>query len=805
MGMEMKKGMFLLPWLSLGFLGLGMYFGFCSSYAYAGDGLRSVILLFLLSGVISFVMLQLKKNWVWAGTAAFLFFALVVLVLYKDRLQADGQTLLYYINQKAISYSGRGIVSGEFKIAAAGDGKLLLYYICSIVFLYSAFFGFRERWKLFGMVPFFCGAFIGVPVGKMPGKKSLLCLLAGVILGLFWMTSQEKGGSSAFKQKERKTFQGSFQICLLLLFIFGIGVCFASGVTNGTQKRILGKYEIYLKKQHKFERNAKAYMEQIGRMLRSCIGLDVDGNLSNDSPRYTNQVIMKVTLDEKPEQSIYLKSYVGGQYKDGKWISADEKGNRWLLGSKADTQALWSQGFMGLSGVENGFEGMNAQKIQIRYVGIGKWGRSASVPYFTDVRNHDKEEEANKALTLIGDCFAERKSNSYELPCYSIGQSMQWEVANSPYLRRSSTKEYEKLINRLFQNNYRRYVEQEYEKLPKGSVSRLQNYASQNRSSLVGENEQSTIANIRRVLHSTAKYSKKLDAVPEGEDYVEYFFFTQKKGFCEHFATTGTLLLRSCGIPARYVSGYRVDASKFKQNSDGTYTASVRDSAAHAWSEVFTNDLGWVPAEMTPGVGGAQGRTLRRLTHAEEMGMGKYATNMENQEHGVVKDLTEEDTVKKKAKKSAVTTERNSYMGYVILAFMAAVAIYILISRFKHWIERMKLKSRRGQRTEYVIYDVRLLLRFLRKFGISKISKMNDKEWLNEVKYRLPSKVVDKDLLEVERIIQKACFAKADITEEEYEFYCMHSKKIRKWMFESKNVLIRRFRLLTGDYKRSKI
>ena len=53
-----------------------------------------------------------------------------------------------------------------------------------------------------------------------------------------------------------------------------------------------------------------------------------------------------------------------------------------------------------------------------------------------------------------------------------------------------------------------------------------------------------------------------------------------------HFASTGVLLLRKLGVPARYVSGYKVDASEFKLDTsqvEKSYECSVPDSDSHAW------------------------------------------------------------------------------------------------------------------------------------------------------------------------------------------------------------------------------
>ena len=62
--------------------------------------------------------------------------------------------------------------------------------------------------------------------------------------------------------------------------------------------------------------------------------------------------------------------------------------------------------------------------------------------------------------------------------------------------------------------------------------------------------------------------------------------------------------MRELGVPARYVSGYRVENDEFtkteSQEEEYRYECSVPDSDAHAWAEVYLDDYGWLPVEMTP-------------------------------------------------------------------------------------------------------------------------------------------------------------------------------------------------------------
>ncbi|MGB5472344.1 MAG: DUF3488 and transglutaminase-like domain-containing protein [Gammaproteobacteria bacterium] len=78
---------------------------------------------------------------------------------------------------------------------------------------------------------------------------------------------------------------------------------------------------------------------------------------------------------------------------------------------------------------------------------------------------------------------------------------------------------------------------------------------------------------------------------------VDEFLFETRRGFCEHYAGAFTILMRAAGIPARVVTGYLGG----EQNPiDDYYT--VRQSDAHAWTEVWYADQGWVRIDPTTAV-----------------------------------------------------------------------------------------------------------------------------------------------------------------------------------------------------------
>ncbi|MDX2506601.1 MAG: DUF3488 and transglutaminase-like domain-containing protein, partial [Gammaproteobacteria bacterium] len=70
-----------------------------------------------------------------------------------------------------------------------------------------------------------------------------------------------------------------------------------------------------------------------------------------------------------------------------------------------------------------------------------------------------------------------------------------------------------------------------------------------------------------------------------GENAMDDFLFTTRRGFCEHYASAFTYLMRAAGLPARVVIGYQGG----KMNPLDDYMI-VRQSDAHAWSEVWINN-----------------------------------------------------------------------------------------------------------------------------------------------------------------------------------------------------------------------
>ena len=86
---------------------------------------------------------------------------------------------------------------------------------------------------------------------------------------------------------------------------------------------------------------------------------------------------------------------------------------------------------------------------------------------------------------------------------------------------------------------------------------------------------------------------------------LDQFFFDTKAGFCVHYASAYTYLMRAAGIPARIVTGYLGgeynDASSAQKSKQGGHL-SIYQYDAHAWAEIWLEGIGWQRVDPTAAV-----------------------------------------------------------------------------------------------------------------------------------------------------------------------------------------------------------
>ncbi len=141
----------------------------------------------------------------------------------------------------------------------------------------------------------------------------------------------------------------------------------------------------------------------------------------------------------------------------------------------------------------------------------------------------------------------------------------------------------------IFDNNY-------YRGLPEEGNARTRALAKNMREAVSSETD--FIEDVLRMFNEQA-YFYTLEPPQLGRNPVDQFLFEARQGFCEHYASAFAVMMRAVGIPTRIVLGYQGG----ELNNFGNYSYMiVRQSDAHAWTEVWLENRGWVRVDPTAAV-----------------------------------------------------------------------------------------------------------------------------------------------------------------------------------------------------------
>lgn len=227
--------------------------------------------------------------------------------------------------------------------------------------------------------------------------------------------------------------------------------------------------------------------------------------------------------------------------------------------------------------------------------------------------------------------------------------------------------------------------------------------------------------------------------------YIDYFLLEKKEGYCSYYATAFVVIARSCGIPSRYVQGYRAKAGD-------SLHIEVNSSSAHAWPEAYIDGVGWIAFEPTPGYG-------------ERIPLSGWATSEETEEHdfyGVPGSNPydgEEGLGSGTDKSSALSSI--DYKRYAVPVCAGVVFTLLLLGVDmiirKRRYERLSLK-------EKALWHCRKNMHRLRRKKLGKLPE----ETLSEYKERLSGQSQDLQLDFLD-IYARLLYSTADITDDEFK------------------------------------
>ncbi|MGB0580579.1 MAG: transglutaminase TgpA family protein [Limisphaerales bacterium] len=203
---------------------------------------------------------------------------------------------------------------------------------------------------------------------------------------------------------------------------------------------------------------------------------------------------------------------------------------------------------------------------------------------------------------------------------------------------------------------------------------------------------------------------------------LEDFLLSEQRGHCERFASALALLLRAEGIPSRVVVGF---VPGRKNWFSGWYDIRFRD--AHAWTEAWFPDQGWVQLDATPRGGmDLGGMDIAELLDAlDVMWYANFVNFSRADQQGVISFSSE-------AIREA-TAAAQTHLVKIVGLFIVLALIYVW-RRHKPVMVSDDPKAERQRRIEYAENCYGQMLRMLSELGYRKAPHQTPNEFLITLK-----------------------------------------------------------------------
>ncbi|MDD3173274.1 MAG: transglutaminase-like domain-containing protein [Herbinix sp.] len=519
------------------------------------------------------------------------------------------------------------------------------------------------------------------------------------------------------------------------------------------------------------------------------------GKLSNSGEvTYTDseQLLIMVPYESAAE-GIYLKGYVGSVYT----------GDRWEEHSKEDKKK-YKELQKNLS--KEVFAPTN-QTFQLinQILNLNRTGDDLNTNFLPDYEIYQgnceiEYKEANKKYIytpyftnyeLLGQTYSKqdlytapkKRKDKYEFNYFFNLSSNYLLYILSKEGQIDSYKQYEKL--------YRDYVYQVYTEMPEDGLERLKKDFSEDNIQVTGVTEK--IAYVKNYLDQNTEYSLSPGKLPSDKDFVEYFLYENKLGYCSHYASAATLMLRAMGIPARYVEGYAVGPGQVSQSqteeiqtvtayigSDiGKYNYDmnmiqiiVRDYNAHAWVEVYIDGCGWIPIEFTPGSAIEYNNSVvNNLTQAKDIISQEEAAAPTKEPAQPTSAVTDQKTDKQANKSNHLATitgntKENIRLNHIfiivfLLLSISVGTVFLIIKIRKR--RRIRSSQNRNKTALFLFMEIEKILLFCQVLP-GKGSRLED----CEAQVREQSSYIDCVMFDTcMDIVKKARFGKENVTLQE--------------------------------------
>ncbi|WP_336637275.1 transglutaminase TgpA family protein [Lysinibacillus fusiformis] len=253
------------------------------------------------------------------------------------------------------------------------------------------------------------------------------------------------------------------------------------------------------------------------------------------------------------------------------------------------------------------------------------------------------------------------------------------------------------------------------------------------------------------------RYDKKQAAIPaENQDYVDQFLFDTKVGYCDNFSTSMVVLLRSIGIPARWVKGFAPGTPG--PMSDGLREYQITNDNAHSWVEAYIPGTGWMEFEPTIGFSGNVNIDYDIPLDTSEQ------EEIVQPEQKPEQPQKQEQVSNKEQSKSMFSSDmlwtwlkKFAYVWIIVFVLLMISGIALYLQR-KTWLPKMHVRVYRKKTANWSTFDssYHILLKQLSRIGL----RMRDGETLHMFAVRVDASLETDQMQKLTAVYEQHVYGK---------------------------------------------
>ena len=398
-------------------------------------------------------------------------------------------------------------------------------------------------------------------------------------------------------------------------------------------------------------------------------------------------LVVKPDGGKQLNNDLYFRAYVGEDYDKGKWdirLSSVKDRKERKAADRSGLIPMYSIGQVYGQKMKSGRSTFRSQKLSIQVQDAPH--EYIYTPYETVYPDSTlKHASFDMNMLEAPGNMRRRKNSRYSIAIYP--QAVSTDLKNNMLTPLADNS---KLAGGF--DAYGNFVRANYAEDRSGVAEDIPDWNPQ-----PGQSAEQVLSEIRAYFRNNGyRVITKKPVTFDGNSEPMEGFLKLHQGNDIHYATLGTLMFRSAGIPARYVEGYYLNHRE--RGKDGSYSIPAQN--AHAWTEVYMDGIGWTPVEVAP----------QAATRKTSPSPAKPSSS--GSSHARLQQMPNRAGSPKKV---SPPKSHNAWTfvlwGLLVLILVGAIIAWILVHRKKKALQKIQ----NGRDAESVFLGYRYLMKDLRK------------------------------------------------------------------------------------------